>query len=203
MRAQAMALLGWVLLVGTSRGSAQSEAATSYQSPGDRPSQVYKVEVNGTAVFVADFHGLHYAHLSCEGPAKVVVTVSEPVADFTISPLRRKIAGKADGNTLRFAVDPRPPRYLLLAVNKLPHLAILIDPPQPDAPKPADANVIDIARFVTDATGRTNVTAGFDQAIAEIARTGKTLYVGPGCYLVDGLIFNKVSNCRLYLAPGA
>ncbi len=202
IRAQAMALLGCLLLAGAGRGSAQSMAVAPYQSSGDRASQAYKAEVNGTTVFVAEFHGLHYAHLSCDGEAKVIVNVSEPVATFTISPLRRKIAAKTEGNTLQFVVDPGEPRYLLLAVNKLPHLAILIDPPERDAPGPTDANVIDASRFVSDATGQTNVTKGFDQAIAAVNGANKTLYVGPGCYLVDGLIFNKVSNCRLYLAPG-
>ena len=106
------------------------------------------------------------------------------------------------GRVLRFAVDPREPRYFVIEVNDLPPLCLLVDPPEEHVPSPTAKDVVNAARFLTDATGRTDQTAGFARAIAAVNGTGKTLYVPAGVYLTDTIKIHKAADLAIYLAPG-
>ena len=173
-----------------------------YASPGDKVSTVFTVTVNGTAVNVTEFFGVHYAHLAAAGPVEVVATASENITRFSISPKRLAIPGTVEGKSLRFTINCSQPRYLILFINSLPHLCVLIDQPEVKPPQLTDAHVVNAMDFLTDATGATAQTAGFAKAIAAVNGTGKILFVPAGIYLTDTI---RIKDCRdftLYLAPG-
>ena len=149
-----------------------------------------------------EVRGIHYAHVAAAGELQVELTAAEPVRNFTIHPKRRGIQATADGRVLRFTIDRREPRYFIVEVNDLPPCCLLVDPPEEGAPSPTAENVVNAARFLTDATGKVEQTDGFARAIAAVNGTGKTLYVPPGIYLTDTIKIHKASNLGMYLAPG-
>jgi hypothetical protein len=203
---------------------------TIYHFADDRPSWIYRLKINGREVPVtalpnidaaacrriaaeydkmpprcrvpAKFLGLHYAHLAAAGDLRIELTAAEPIRDFKIHPRRRGIQGTADGRTLRFAIDRRQPRYFIVEVNDLPPCCLIVDPPEQDVPSPTGENVVNAARFLTDATGKVEQTEGFARAIAAVNGTGKTLYVPPGVYLTDTIKIHKASDLGIYLAAG-
>jgi len=174
----------------------------SYASPGDKVSTVFTVTVNGTAVNVTEFFGMHYAHLAAAGPVEVVATASENITRFSISPKRLAIPGTVEGKSLRFTINCSQPRYLILFINSLPHLCVLIDQPEVTPPQLTDAHVVNAMDFLTDATGATAQTERFAAAIAAVNGTGKILFVPAGCYLTDTIRIKDCTNFTLYLAPG-
>ncbi len=203
---------------------------TVYHFAGDRPSWVYGLKINGVEVPVTalpnidaaacerivagydklpaqcrvplKFVGLHYAHVAAAGELRVELTASEPIRNFSIHPKRRGIEATADGRVMRFTIDRREPRYFIVEVNDLPPCCLIVDPPEEGAPSPTAENVVNAARFLTDATGKVEQTDGFARAIAAVNGTGKTLYVPPGIYLTDTIKIHKASNLGIYLAPG-
>ena len=187
---------------GGSEAPLPSVAILTYASPGDKVSTDFTVTVNGTAVNVTEFFGMHYAHLAAAGPVEVVATASENITRFSISPKRLAIPGTVEGKSLRFTINCSQPRYLILFINSLPHLCILIDQPEVNPPQLTDANVVNAMDYLTDATGTTAQTERFAAAIAAVNGTGKILFVPAGCYLTDTIRIKDCTNFTLYLAPG-
>ena len=209
---------------------AGTQAATVYRFDGDRLSGAYQLKIDGKETPVtafpdldavaydriaaanakvakwqkpaARFVGIHYAHLACSGPINVELTASEPIHHFTVHPKRRGVQATADGRVLRFQLDPREPRYLVIEVNRLPPFCLIVDPLEKDAPTPTDENVVDASNFLTDNSGKTDQTDAFRRAIAAVNGTGKTLYVPAGVYLTDTLKIHNAANFNIYLAPG-
>ena len=210
--------------------SAAPQGATVYRFADDRLSWAFQLKINGDNVPVtafpnidaaaydriaaanskiakwlapaAKFVGVHYAHLACSGKINVELTASEPIRNFTIHPKRRSVQAAAEGNTLRFNVDLREPRYLVIEVNELPPFCLIVDPPEKDAPSPTSENVVNAARFIADAAGTTDATEGFAKAIAAVNGTGKTLYIPTGVYRTDVIKIHKAADFSIYLAPG-
>lgn len=210
--------------------AALAEAATVYRFADDRLSWAYQLRIDGEQVPVtafpdidaaaydriaaenakiakwlapaAKFVGVHYAHLACSGEFKVELIASEPIRRFTIHPKRHAVQATVDGRVLRFTVNPREPRYFVVEVNDLPPFCLIVDPPEKNVPSASDANVVEAAQFLTDATGKTDQTEGFKKAIAAVNGTRKMLYVPAGVYLTDTIRIHKANDFGIYLAPG-
>jgi hypothetical protein len=207
-----------------------TQADTVFRFPGDRFSWIYQLKVDGVDVPVtafpdidaaayeriaaanakvakwldpaAKFVGVHYAHIARPGELNIKLTVSEPIDSFTIHPKRRAVQATVQGNSLRFNVDRREPRYFVIEVNDLPPFCLIVDPPEKDASSPTAANVVNAAKFLADATGKNDQTEGFAKAIAAVNGTGKILYVPAGIYLTDTIKIHNASNLGIYLAAG-
>jgi hypothetical protein len=187
------------------------ESITTYRLPDDGRSWAYKLEAGGEELPVTPLPGIdaaecsrvaaeygklpaycriepkhasvHYSHLASAGELDVEIIASEAIQTFTIHPERRGIRATADGNVLRFTIDDRQPRYFVLEVNDLSTYCLIVDPPEVDAPSIEDRDVVNAGRFLADATGKTDQTEAFAEAIAAVNGTGKTLFVPPGVYL--------------------
>ena len=199
-----------------------------YSYPGDQVSSIYRVTINGVAVPVAETPGIapedyeriaaeyhempsycwveprfvavHHAYAACAGRAEVTVTVSRPIGEVVVHPKRRGIEPHVDGETIRFEVPPTEPRYLLVNIADLPLLAILIDPPEEDVPGPGQGIQVNLRQFLAS---EKDVAAAFQRAVEVVNGTGGTLVIPAGDYEADTLRLHDVSNCRIYLAPGA
>lgn len=161
---------------------AGASAVTPIPGHAARPmSAHYRVTAGGRAVEVrAERFGFDVAmfDLAAEGAA---VTVDLPVGAgaFTLKPERHGLRVTREGDRLSFAL-PKPLK-LVLQVDGLTPLAILATPPETDAPRPGDPDVVYFAPGVT--------TAGVIRP-----KSNQTIYLAPGA-LVKGRIEAKhVSN---------
>jgi hypothetical protein len=183
----------------SSAGSAA--ALTAYTAAGDGAGGVFKVSVNGTEVPAVGFHGVHYAWLGCSGKARVVVEIAAEVKEHSVWPARHGVEARAEGRTLRFQLDCRGSRYLIVSVNDLEHLCLLIDPPERLVAPPGGAGVVNVARFMRAGAG-TDRTEAFRKAVAAANGTGKTVFVPRGVYTTGAINLDKCRNMKVYLQPG-
>jgi hypothetical protein len=183
--------------------------------PGAIPSEAYRVTVDGQPVFTHhfltydQFNWMDYASFSMTG--KVRVTITNLVSDrklltCNIRPLAYGIQPQINGNTASFELDR--PRYLVLFFNDeasfhATGLMLFAEPPEKNAPKLGDPNVVNIQSYQVDGTGKSLETAKINRAIEDVSGRpgGGVLFFPPGVYL-SGTILMK-SNVRLYVDAGA
>ena len=183
--------------------------------PGAPPSLAYKVTVDGQPVFVHrlptynQFQWMDYASFSMTG--KVHVTITSLVNDRNvvtcyIRPLAYGIHPQISGKTVSFDLDQ--PRYLVVFFNEeptfqSPGLLLFAEPPEKNAPKLGDPNVVNILDYKVDNTGKTLETAKINQAIGDVSARpgGGVLFFPAGVYLTGTVLMQ--SNVRLYVDAGA
>ncbi|MHC4916054.1 MAG: glycosyl hydrolase family 28 protein [Planctomycetota bacterium] len=188
-------LVGWAARGGTAR------ALTAYTATGDKAGGVFRVTVNGTGVPAVGFHGVHYAWFGLRGKARVTVEVGAEVKKASVWPARHGIEAKAEGRTVKFEIDCRVGRYLIVRVNDLEHLCLLIDPPEHLVAPAGGAGVVNVTRFMRGGAGA-DQTEAFRKAIAAANGTGKTVFVPRGVYTTGTVNIDKCRNMKVYLQPG-
>ena len=111
------------------------------------------------------FNWVDYASFSMTGKVHVTITslISErDVRTCYIRPLAYNIQPQIKGNTVSFDLDR--PRYQVVFINEEPlfsstGLMLFADPPEANAPKLGDPNVLNIMDYKIDNTGKTVETA--------------------------------------------
>lgn len=83
---------------------------------------------------------VNIASFSCSGAMEVEVRTHKPIESYAIRPTSRRIAGKCDGEALRFRL-PGPDR-LYIEIKGLAPLCFFANPPEENVPNAADENVI-------------------------------------------------------------
>jgi hypothetical protein len=155
---------------------------TSYPPyPDAVPSESYRVTVNGKPVFVHhfltydQFNWMDYASFAMTGKVHVEITclVSErKLLTCKVRPLAYGIQPKMSGNTVSFDLDR--PRYLVLFFNDEPMfystgLMLFAEPPEQNAPRLGDTNVVNIMDYHVDNTGKTLETTNINHAISDVS----------------------------------
>lgn len=166
-------------------------------TPGDTPSALFSVTVNGVDVPVVE-NTRHYAHFGMDEPVVVRVT---GVAGWTIGPEHFEIVPTWDGDVMEFTLEEPTKLVIHDNYNTMP-LLIFADPAEVDPPAPGDADVLDVATLGTIGNGE-NATLPIGLGLAMVAAdpTLNYLYIGPGLY--PSKTIQMPSNAFLYLAPGA
>ncbi|HMR49288.1 MAG TPA: putative Ig domain-containing protein [Arachnia sp.] len=207
------------LAASTMLGTAQAADDTihTYRStPGDVASERFQLEAGDTDVFVTKYSNrsnnrVHVARFASDTTTpEMTVTNNAPITSWRVFPERYypQSAGTVAGNTLTFELSPELP-YAIVEINgSQPLLAIVNDPLEnpADIPDPSAANVVNLADFVTDATGATDQTAQFNAAIdALYDNAGKdTLFIPDGWYQYAGLeLKNRTKPVTIYVDEGA
>jgi hypothetical protein len=190
-----MVILAFVALL----GFPSPDSVTPYPLPvGDVVSAAYSVTVNGTNVPVSNSRDASYAHFAFTGTARIVVTVSQAVTSFRLSPAAAGIAPTVSGSVIQWTLT-RPRKLILHHVNNLSEkLCILAEPPEEAPPKSGDPGVVVLAGL--DATGRTDVSAGLQAALDGVPEGG-TLVIPAGRYGFTTFRMRSGKSC--YLAPGS
>jgi len=176
--------------------------------PTTENSNKYRVEVNGASVPVELYPtttgNVGFARFALVDPAKITVSVREPITHYVLSPKAYNIAVSVSGNKMSFTLDN--PQYLVLhQLNGLrEELFLLADAPETNPPQlgtPGVTNALDQKGI--DNQNRADSAAGLTAALASISKAGGgTLYVPPGVYKIQHSILLP-SNVNLYLAPGS
>jgi hypothetical protein len=153
---------------------------------------------------------MDYASFSMTGKVHVTITslISErDVRTCYIRPLAYNIQPQIKGNTISFDLDR--PRYLVVFVNEEPlfsstGLMLFADPPEANAPKLGDPNVVNIMDYKIDNTGKAVETAKINQAISDVSARpgGGVLFFPKGGVYLTGLVMMK-SNVKFYVEAGA
>jgi hypothetical protein len=174
------------------------------------------VTVDGQPVFAYryptfnQFNWMDYAAFSMTG--KVHVTVTSLISDRDIRtcyirPIAYNIQPQIKGNTVSFDLDR--PRDLVIFINEEPlfsstGLMLFAEPPEANAPKLGDPNVVNIMDYKIDNTGKTVETAKINQAISDVAAKpgGGVLFFPAGGAYLTGLVAMK-SNVKFYVEAGA
>ena len=183
--------------------------------PGAAPSLAYKVTVDGQPVFVHrlptynQFQWMDHASFAMSGKVHITITSlvnQRNIVTCSIRPLAYNIHPEISGNTVSFDLDQ--PRYLVIFFNEEPTfqstgLMLFAEPPEKNAPKLGDANVVNILDYNVDNTGKTLETVKINQAICEISAKpgGGVLYFPAGVYLSGTVLMQ--SNVKLYVDVGA
>jgi polygalacturonase len=166
-------------------------------------SATYTVAVNGVSVPVGSYAGHGVAWFAFSGSANVVVTVSQAVASYTLSPKRNPVPATVSGNTISFTLAG--PRQLILRdVNALAEdLFLFADALETNPPQPGAAGVISVTARGADPTGAASSVAAFQSAVDSVAAVGTgVVYVPAGQYRIGSQVLLK-TGVNLYLAPGA
>ncbi len=142
-----------------------------------------------------------YAHFSFEGTARVVITCSEPIVTYSISPLALNIHGNLNDCELSF--DLQESRYLILKINNLKELVIIADPLETDRPLASGEGIYNVVTvYGADNAGASMATSAIQQAINDAGLAGGgIIYVPEGVYKIGNLTL--VSHVTLYLEGGA
>jgi hypothetical protein len=161
-------------------------------TPSGLPSSTYSLTADGQAVFVQRYGAVSFARFAFSGTVDIVVTVSEPVRSYTLSPVSAGITSSKRGRIIPFSLDT-PRAIVLRNVNTLgEQLFILSDPLEIDPPVPGAPGVVAVAGFGADTHGHTNSSRAIQKAIDFAAHAGGgTVYVGAGFYRIEQALFLK------------
>ena len=139
------------------------------------------------------FNWMDYASFCMTGKVHVTITmlVSERNVRHLLHPAARLRHPAADQRATRSAFDLDRPRYLVIFFNEEPlfystGLLLFAEPPEKNAPKLGDPNVVNIMDYQIDNTGKTVETAKINQAIGDVsARPGGGVLFFPAGRLPD------------------
>lgn len=215
--ALAAALISATLGAGAPAAAAVTDTSihTYRATPGDVRSDKFSLAANGTDVFVTKYanrsnNRMAVARFASDDATPVLtVTANAPITTWKIYPERHYPASAVtvSGNTLSFRMSDAL-RYAIVQVNGAdPGLAIVNDPKEKvsQVPDPAAPNVVDVADFVTDATGRTDQTTQINAAIDKLYSdsTKNTLFFPDGWYTYAGLdLRNRTKPVKIYTSEG-
>ena len=173
---------------------------------GDAPvSNQFCVKVNGTEASVEKIGKLdipiHYTQMVYDEvqPMQIDVIVDNPIQNYVISPLRKGIKAKVEGNRLSFTIDKAA--YLLVRINNLEDLYLLINPVTDYQAQVGDKEIINILKFGVDTTGISKDTEKIQVAIDEVSHKQAILYFPKGKYHTGELYMR--SNMTILLADEA
>lgn len=148
----------------------------------------------------------HMARVTADGPIDVQITrLAGNIGTYSFEPKRYSITPAVSANTLTFTASPLQKFAISWGSNADSWLTFVVEPVETNAPGPSDANVVNIANFVSDNTGATDVYAGIDKAINYLLETpGKSiLYFPDGIYRTHSVELNLVDNVSFYFSAGA
>lgn len=180
-----------------SKQNTMADQLIHYDPLPDAQASSVQMTVNGQAVFVEHYKDIDYARFAFAGTANIAIRGAN-AANFSISPKSYNIQSRRQGNMLAFTM--RKPQNLILQ-SGASKLFVFADAPEQDAPQPDDANVLNVAQYVTDTNGRTAQTANIQHAINAASSRHAIVYFPRGKY-VSGMLKMR-SNVALYLASGA
>ena len=135
----------------TENGERESDACRFISGLGDAPlSNQFRVKVNGVEASVEKIGKIdipiHYTQMVYDEtkPIQIEVIVDNPIQSYVISPLRKGIKAKAEGNRLLFTVDKAA--YLLVKINNLEDLYLLINPVTDYQAQVRDKEIINVLK---------------------------------------------------------
>ena len=173
---------------------------------GDVPlSNQFRVKVNGTEASVEKMGKIdipiHYTQMVYDesAPAQIEITVDQPIKTYTISPQRKGIRAKVNGNRLSFAIDSAS--YLLVKINHLEDLYLLVNPGIDYQSQIRGKEIVNILSFGVDTAGVSKETEKIQAAIDEAARKQAVLFFPKGKYLTGELYMR--SHLTVFLADDA
>lgn len=155
-------------------------------------SKLFTVSAGKVDIPVSAYKGIHYIRFGQQGKIELDIRFPSQTGEVKISPARDFDITK-DGIRVRF--DQRGYHVLTLGQEKLFILADSIDNFDPSR-----REVVDIAKYKADATGKRLSTREIQRAIDETAAARKILYFGPGIYTTGTLTIG--SHARIYLSAG-
>jgi len=191
----------------TSQKKTQSHVTVFPAAPGAKTSDIYSVVVNGQPVLTERFAEVHHAHFAFSGECEVQVRLKPTIGSkknlrfiytYRISPKRHGIASTSELDTVTFRLDR--PRNLAIRLDDREWLFLFASAEDENTPQPGDANVVNLADYVSDAEGKDLQTGAIAKAVEAVPENG-TLLVPPGLYRT-GTIRLK-SNMTLHVAGGA
>lgn len=162
-------------------------------------STAFKVTADGKDIFTEKFKDINYTHFAHKKRVSLVVTSSQPIVSWTISPKENINKVKLEGNKIKFTQEK--PGYHVLTINNEERLFILTDKPSNNAPKINTPGVIDIMQYNADNTGKKVSTKEIQKALDDAAEQKKILVFSPGIYKTGTIRIS--SNARIYLPAGA
>lgn len=98
----------------------------------------FEVIINGRNIPVEQLgaggiENLNIVNFSCSGKQTVVIKTTDDIRNYRIRPNSRSISAEAKGKELTFTIDGSVKLYI--EVNELPHLALIANPLEKDAPR--------------------------------------------------------------------
>ena len=209
-------LLSPLVAVAAPASAADEPVHTYRHTPGDVRSDRFTLSANGTDVFVAKYSNRFNNRMavarfaSDDATPLFTVTANAPITSWRIHPERDYPASavQVSGNTLTFEMSDAL-RYVIVEINgTAPGLAIVNDPLEDPSgiPDPTADNVVNVADFVTDATGATDQSSQIAAAIDELySNSAKdTLYFPDGWYTHRGLdLRGRTKPVTIYTEEGA
>jgi hypothetical protein len=199
-------LLLLIICVGISSCKYSKSDVTVYSAPeGEVLNEKYRVSVNGidvpvfnTRICTEDIQGRHRAGIEAladsaydiagfasfdlkKGPAKVNVTVNDPIASAKILPTSYGIIPVIKGNRLSFEIGK--PQHITVEINgdHIRSLHLFVNPEETDIPEPNDPNVIYFGPGIHEIT---SVPVGDNQ----------TVYIAGGAIVRGALSENEKDN---------
>ncbi len=150
-------------------------------------SDVFRVAVANEEVFVAQEECFgdsvfHTSQFFVDGPTEITVTAASPIANYTIRPYHKNIAGTVSRNTLTFRVSE--PEMLMVIVNDEKPLCLFQTPPETDVPRPDDPDVIYFA-------------AGTHEVELLSPKSGQTIYLAQGAWVKARVFAEGVENVTI------
>lgn len=144
----------------------------------------------------------HYIHFTSDTIARIRITITEPINNFTIYPKRAKTNAKIDGNTLTFSINQKSCKHYLVSVNKLPMFIVLPELSEKEKFATDKQSVISLNEFIKDKSTK-DYSVAFKTAIAAVNKSGKTLYIPAGEYITDAINIIDCSNFNIWFDTGA
>lgn len=179
---------GW----GTIHAQSSFHPIVSY----DSVSSYFSVSVNGQQIKTSRYKDFHYAAFQQNRKLQLQIHCSEPISQYTISPLSKKINGELlNKQVLQFELSK--PSYLVIKINQKERLFLFAEVSQ----KTPAANTVSVLKYGVDASGKTLNTSEIQKAINEAAANKKTLLFPAGIYKAGSLFIP--SNSKIVLDNGA
>ncbi len=125
--------------------SNEAKTLTYPAIPGLVTSPDFNVKANGQDVWTerlgtGGMEDLNIANFSCAGRQTISITASEDIQNYVIHPKSKPLATQVNGRELTFTLDG--PGQFYIEINKLPHLALIANPPEEKIPSPNDRGVV-------------------------------------------------------------
>ena len=155
-----------------------------YAYPPESPASTsYRARINGESVFVYHTDVADFLAVTCAGPCQVELELDAPVETVAVRPAQRDIPTEVTGQQIAFQLPG--PANVCVEVDHLLPLFVFVNPPETDAPDPADPLVH-------------YYRAGQVYDAGEITlRDGETLYIEGGAVVRGSVRAQAATNIRL------